>query len=101
MALIIIFLILSVTSYLVIERNVKNLTKTPIWLLWLVLMSPALIWTGWHTIYPEEKSIPSILILLPLIISPLFYLWLIEIGKPAKAVQPSSKKNIISSSESE
>lgn len=78
--IIIIFLLLASFSYTIIERNVKKITKTPTWLLWLVLMSPAFFWLVWD-IVQQEKSIPSILIILPLIISPLLYLWLVEIGK--------------------
>jgi membrane-associated protease RseP (regulator of RpoE activity) len=90
--IIILFLTLGAISYFIIEHNVKHLTKTPIWLLWLVLMSPALLWLGWEIIAQKEQNIPSVLIIAPLIISPLLYLWLIEIGKPTKIISESPQK---------
>lgn len=91
-SIIVLFFILGAISYFIIDRNVKNLTKTPTWLLWLVLMTPALFWAGWEILDQEEKTIPSILIIAPLIISPLLYLWLIEMGKPTKIQPESSQK---------
>ena len=81
-SIIILFVILSTISYLVIQRSVGKITKTPMFLLWLVLMAPPIIWTGWYLINPNSDSIPAILLFAPLILSPLAYLWLIEIGKP-------------------
>lgn len=86
----ILFIVLGTISYLVIKRSVNNATTTPIWLLWLVLMSPAFIWIFWRLINPEEKSIPIILVIVPLLLSPLIYLWLIVRGKPQKKIKTSS-----------
>ncbi|BAQ64726.1 site-2 protease family protein [Geminocystis sp. NIES-3709] len=80
MELIILFLFLSTLSYIVIKRNIAKITKTPTWLLWLALMIPPLIWVGWYLTNPKN-SMPSILVFLPLILSPILYIWLIEIGK--------------------
>lgn len=81
MELIILFLLLSTISYMVIKRNIGKITTTPIWLLWLALMSPPLIWAGWYMINPSQNSMPPILIFIPLLLSPILYIWLIEIGK--------------------
>jgi membrane-associated protease RseP (regulator of RpoE activity) len=81
MELIILFLLLSTISYIVIKRNIGKITKTPIWLLWLALMSPPLIWAGWYLINPSQNSMPPILIIIPLLLSPILYIWLIEIGR--------------------
>lgn len=81
MELIILFLLLSTISYMVIKRNIGKITTTPVWLLWLALMSPPLIWAGWYLINPSQNSMPPMLILIPLFLSPILYIWLIEIGK--------------------
>lgn len=86
----ILFILLGTISYIVIKRSVGTVTKTPLWLLWLVLMSPPLIWTGWRVINNNGKTIPSLLIILPLFLSPLLYLWLVEIGKPEQQIKDSS-----------
>lgn len=93
MELIILFLLLSTISYMVIKRNVGKITTTPIWLLWLALMSPPLIWAGWYIINPSQNSMPPILIFIPLFISPLVYIWLIERGK----ISPKDEKSEVTS----
>jgi membrane-associated protease RseP (regulator of RpoE activity) len=93
MEFVILFILLGTISYIVIKRSVGRITKTPIWLLWLVLMTPALIWTGWQILVSEDLPIPSVLIVLPLVLCPLLYLWLIEIGKPSKQVKNAIKKS--------
>ncbi len=92
MEFVILFILLGTISYIVIKRSVGNITKTPVWLLWLVLMTPALIWTGWQMLASEDQSIPSALIILPLVLCPLLYLWLIEIGKPSKQIKETIKE---------
>lgn len=82
MELVILFLILSAIGYVAIKKSVGKLTKTPIWLLWLALMSPPFIWVGWYLANGNQSSMPRSLILIPLILSPLVYLWLIQIGRP-------------------
>ena len=84
MELIILFIILSTISYIVIKNSVGKITKTPMFLLWLVLMIPPIIWAGWYLTNPDQNSMPKSLIIIPLILSPLLYIWLIEIGKPKK-----------------
>lgn len=95
MELIILFLLLSTISYMVIKRNIGKITKTPIWLLWLALMSPPLIWAGWYLINPSQNSMPPMLIFIPLFLSPILYIWLIEIGKiPPKESDNQSPSSI-------
>lgn len=80
MELIILFFALSAISYLIIKRNIAKITTTPVWLLWLALMIPPLIWVGWYLTNPKN-SMPPALSIIPLILSPFLYLWLIERGK--------------------
>ncbi|BAY83642.1 peptidase M50 [Calothrix parasitica NIES-267] len=50
-------IILGIFTYYTLRRNVAKVTKTPPWLLWLVLMAPPIIWTGWTIRY--ETQVPS------------------------------------------
>ncbi len=88
-----ILLILATASFYIIKRSVSKITTTPIWILWLSLMSPALIWTTWRILNPQQQSIPQPLILIPLLLSPFLYLILIEIGKPATKINHNSQEN--------
>ncbi len=73
--------ILGILIYLLLRRSVAKITRTPIWLMWLVMMTPPLIWTTWWLIYGEDKPLPVILLIGPFILCPLLYWWLIELGR--------------------
>ncbi|MBD2139461.1 site-2 protease family protein [Anabaena sp. FACHB-1237] len=51
-------LLLGSITYIMVHFSVGRATRTPVWLLWLVLMIPAIILTGWTTIY-GSKNLPS------------------------------------------
>ena len=56
-------LLLGSLTYLMMQQSVARATRTPIWLLWLVLMTPAFVLTGWTLIYGIKQVPPSALIL--------------------------------------
>lgn len=85
MKLWLILILLSLITYYLVQRSVSKITKTPVWLCWLVMMFPAFIWTAWASFFGEERPLPLVLIVLPFVICPLLYGWLIQIGKPSKA----------------
>jgi membrane-associated protease RseP (regulator of RpoE activity) len=60
------------------------LTKTPLGLIWLVMMTPAIIWSVWWLVYGEDQPIPPLLLIGPFVLCPLLYWWLIQIGRPQK-----------------
>lgn len=93
---IVIFLFLSIFVYFVINRTVTKITTTSPLLLWLTLMSPSFIWIGWQLLNPEENSPPTALVYIPLIISPLIYIWLIQIGKPTKKDDQKDQSELVS-----
>ena len=68
-------------AYFFVDRSVRDKTTTPVWLCWLVIMMPSFIWTVWTQIYGAEQRLPLPVYLLPLIICPLLYGWLIQRGK--------------------
>lgn len=78
------FLLLAVLgsiAYFIVKRSVTGITRTPVWLLWLVMMMPALLWTGWTLLYGEATPPPLALFLVPFIICPFLYWWLIQLGR--------------------
>jgi len=96
-----ILILLSLITYFVVQHNIRNITKTPVWLCWLVMMVPAFIWTAWTYFLGEEKPIPLIMLLVPLLVCPLLYGWLIQIGKPQpdKSGESPEKPQIVEEKE--
>jgi membrane-associated protease RseP (regulator of RpoE activity) len=74
-------LLLGIFTYLIVQRSVATITRTPVWLLWLVMMMPAFIWTAWILINGEDASIPLLLLILPFVICPILYYSLIQMGR--------------------
>ena len=89
-------ILLGFLTYFMLKHSVAKITRTPIWLFWLVLMAPAFIWTTWFVVYGEKKPVPVLLLLAPFILCPLVCRWLIEAGKPnpeAKEVVSETEPN--------
>ena len=87
-----ILIIFSPIAYILVQRSVKNITKTPVWLCWLVMMLPAFIWTTWVYVFGQEQPIPLPVFLFPLIICPLLYGWLVQRGKPQATTKTETEK---------
>lgn len=76
-----ILLLLGLFTYLIVQRSVASITRTPVWLLWLVLMTPALIWSAWAAKYGPDEPLPTALAIGPFVISPVLYWLLIQLGR--------------------
>ncbi|NEP89785.1 MAG: site-2 protease family protein [Okeania sp. SIO2C2] len=88
-------ILLGLMTYFMLQRSVSKITRTPIWILWLVMMTPALIWTTWMLIY-GEKQLPPALIIIPFIFCPYLYWLLVQWGQhqPSQSESdPSTKDN--------
>lgn len=72
--------ILGLITYFIVKRSVAPLTRTSVWVLWLVMMAPALILTIWTLAYGQSPP-PRGLILGSLILCPLLYWFLIQAGR--------------------
>ena len=83
MPLVLLALLLGFVTYLVISRSFANRTSTPIWMLWLVMMTPVLVLTGWMLVKGEEPP-PPILTYGLLILCPLLYAAMILAGTSAQ-----------------
>ncbi len=74
-------LLLGIFTYLIVQRSVKRITRTPVWILWLVLMTPAFIWSAWTASAGSNQPIPLPLVIGPFIICPILYWLLIQWGR--------------------
>jgi hypothetical protein len=79
--LLLILLSLGLFTYITIQRSVADLTRTPVWLLWLVLMTPVLLWSAWMLVYGKNTPPPLILMVGPFFLCPLLYWLLIQWGR--------------------
>jgi membrane-associated protease RseP (regulator of RpoE activity) len=89
MNLLLLFL-LGLITYFIVQR-LSSVTRTPTWLLWLVVMTPAFIWNGWVLVKGNEKPPPE-LFLIPFVVCLVLYWFLIQWGRisPPPAVNSSA-----------
>lgn len=78
-------LLLGLITYLIVQR-VSSVTRTPVWLLWLVAMTPAFIWSAWAIAYGSSRAMPAEMVILPFILCLILYWFLIQWGR----ISPSS-----------
>ncbi|NES07688.1 MAG: site-2 protease family protein [Okeania sp. SIO2F4] len=83
-------ILLGVITYFILQSSVSKITRTPIWILWLVMMTPALIWTSWMLIY-GQKQLPPALIIIPFVLCPYLYWLLVQQGRYTPSQSDKSK----------
>jgi hypothetical protein len=66
---------------LIVRQSVARVTRTPWWLLWLVLMIPALLMLSWSLIYGPKQPVPSPLLVGSFILSSGLYFFLVQRGR--------------------
>lgn len=77
-----------------VQRSVANITRTPTWLLWLVMMAPAFVLTAWSITQGQEEPFPPALLLSLFIICPVVYWYLIQQGRvPSPKTTPEGTSN--------
>ncbi|BFM38715.1 hypothetical protein OLK001_06410 [Synechocystis sp. LKSZ1] len=84
--------LLGIITYLIVQNNAAKITRTPIWLLWSVLMLPAFLWTLWAAIYGEKEPMPLILLLGPFLVCPWLYWWLVQRGRITSSTESGSEQ---------
>ena len=90
-------IILGLMTYWLLQRGVAQITRTPVWLLWLVMMTPAFIWGTWIWIY-DQKPIPAELVIIPFLVCPCLYWFLVQWGRlppPSPESDIATPKNSI------
>lgn len=71
-------------TYIVLQRSVSNLTRTPVWLLWLVMMTPAFALMVWILIHGPNSPMPMgimLLFFLLIFLVGVIYWWLVLLGR--------------------
>ncbi|MGQ4649775.1 site-2 protease family protein [Lyngbya aestuarii] len=91
MELWLLLILLGLITYFIINRSVARITRTPVWLLWLVMMTPALVLGGWTLAKGEDVPLPTELMLALFVACPLLYWLLIQWGR-RDANPPASQK---------
>jgi membrane-associated protease RseP (regulator of RpoE activity) len=74
-------IVLGIITYIMVQRSVARITRTPVWLLWLVLMAPTIILSGWMVINGAKQPPPRSLMIWSLILCPLLYWVLFQLGR--------------------
>ncbi len=71
-------LLLGLTTYIVVRGSVSRLTRTPWWLLWLVLMLPAFAIALWALTHTQGQPVPAALLVGSFILSSTLYFILVQ-----------------------
>lgn len=74
-------LLLGLITYFSLQRGVSRITRTPVWVLWLVMMAPGLIWGTWILVHGSNKPLPVELAIAPLVVCPCLYWLLVQWGR--------------------
>ncbi|NEQ45549.1 MAG: site-2 protease family protein [Leptolyngbya sp. SIOISBB] len=93
--MLILLLLLSIFTYYVVKKSVAGLTRTPTWMLWLVMMIPAFVLALWSLSDRAEDPFPIGVLLGLFIVCPVLYWFLIQWGRiPQKVGQqaPSAQQ---------
>ena len=87
-------LLFGLITYFIVQHSVANLTRTPVWLLWLVMMIPILIWTGW-VVLKGDAPMPAMLRIMPFIVCSILYWVLFQSGRitPANSEQKAQSQS--------
>ncbi|NJM64005.1 MAG: site-2 protease family protein, partial [Oscillatoriales cyanobacterium RU_3_3] len=80
--------VLGAILYFLLQRTISRITRTPVWLLWLVIMAPALIWGSWILIHGGRTAAPPALTIVPFVICPFLYWLLVQLGR--KEITPET-----------
>ena len=79
-------LLLSLFTYYVVKKSVAGITRTPTWILWLVMMIPAFVLAFWSASDRADEPFPIGILLGLFILCPVLYWMLIQAGRiPQKA----------------
>ena len=87
MTFVLLSILLGILTYWVIRRGVATMTRSPVWLLWLIIMMPILALTVWVLRYGRYAP-PNLFILSLFIVCPLLYTWVVLLGRRPQS-QPS------------
>jgi membrane-associated protease RseP (regulator of RpoE activity) len=78
---------LGLLTYFILQRTATRITRTPVWILWLVVMAP-LLWGVWLLSYSQNQSLPAAVLLGPFVVCFFLYWVLIFLGRTGTADKP-------------
>ncbi len=88
-------LLLGLLLYFIVQYSVVYVTQTPWWLLWGILMAPAVLMAGWVSTYGTEDPIPPPLVIGSFLMSSILYVALVRLNpKRSAPPQPESESPI-------
>lgn len=97
MSLVLFALLLGLVTYWVISRRVANLTSIPLWILWLVMMTPVLTFTGWMLLNdgqpPPTVLLYGLMIVSSLVLYTILTMSSIRARQSIKASDPNAQTN--------
>lgn len=87
----VLLLLLGLFTFATVQQSVGAITRTPVWLLWLVMMMPALVLAGWAITQGPEKPLPLGVLLGLFVLCPLLYWGLVQWGRKPAAPLPAAE----------
>ena len=73
-------LLLGLLLYFIVQYSVVYVTRTPWWVLWGILMAPAVLMAGWVSAYGTEDPIPPPLVIGSFLASSILYVALVRLN---------------------
>lgn len=95
-------LLLSLITYFIVQRSVTRVTRTPAWILWLLLMMPAFIISFWALTNGENEPIPLSLLVGSFLVCSFLYFVMVQVGRvalPSPASPEQTKPEAAAASE--
>jgi membrane-associated protease RseP (regulator of RpoE activity) len=89
-------ILLGLITYFALDRIIPNLNRATIWLWWVVMMMPAFIWSGWFLVFGDDKPLPTIIAIAPLLICGSLCYWLSRQQRLKNSSQ-NTQNNIVES----
>ncbi len=84
-------LLLGLFTFAMVRQSVGAITRTPVWLLWLVMMMPAFVLTGWAVVQGTDRPLPAGLLLALFVLCPLVYWGLVQLGRKSLPSPPAAE----------
>ena len=87
-------IVLGLVLYLIVQHSITQVTRTPGWLLWLVLMMPAFL-VGFWAATQGDQPIPPALLIGSFLVSSLLYIVLVRQNRrmPPEATPPGADQS--------
>ena len=89
--ILLLLILIGILTYFIVQRSVAGITRTPVWLLWLVMMIPAFAWVSWLLINGSQGNDLSLMLVLlvAFVVSSTLYWVLVQRGRSPSAAKPA------------